>query len=104
MPIRVLGERPIRPDIVFTKRRLAVFCDGCFWHGCPDHGVRPDIRNAHYWGPKIAGNRARDVRQAEILGNAGWSVLRCWEHEDPNEIAHRIARRYDSTSLPAATD
>ncbi|WP_201447064.1 very short patch repair endonuclease [Conexibacter woesei] len=91
LPIRLEGIRPIRPDIVFTKRRIAVFCDGCFWHGCPEHGSRPRIRNGQYWTPKIAGNQERDARHKSALEAAGWTVLRFWEHEDPDLIAARIA-------------
>jgi len=90
LPIRLPGFRPIRPDIVFTKRRIAVFCDGCFWHGCPEHGLRPQIRNGAYWTPKIAGNRQRDARHTAALEAAGWTVLRFWEHEDPDVIASAI--------------
>lgn len=91
LPIRLDGRRPIRPDIVFTKARVAVFCDGCFWHGCPQHGQRPGIQNAGYWNPKIAGNRERDARHSEALRGAGWTVLRFWEHEDAREIADAVA-------------
>lgn len=90
-PIRLPGLRPIRPDIVFTKQRIAVFCDGCFWHGCPEHGQRPRIQNSDYWSPKIAGNIERDVRHTETLQEAGWTVLRFWEHEDLDAIVARIA-------------
>jgi DNA mismatch endonuclease, patch repair protein len=90
-PIRIAGMRLIRPDIVFTRQRVAVFCDGCFWHGCPEHGQRPGVRNGDYWLPKIAGNRERDERQTEALRAAGWTVLRFWEHEDPGVIAGQIA-------------
>ena len=91
-PIRLEGERPIRPDIAFPKRRLAVFIDGCFWHGCPDHGQRPRVKNAHYWGPKIAGNIERDERHTRALRTAGWTVERFWEHDEPEAIAKAIAR------------
>lgn len=94
-PIRVEGYRPIRPDIVFTRTRLAIFVDGCFWHGCPDHGGRPRT-NEHYWGPKIARNRERDSEQTEALAAAGWLVLRFWEHESPEAAAAEIARAYSS--------
>jgi DNA mismatch endonuclease (patch repair protein) len=90
-PIRLHGTRPIRPDIVFTRRRTVVFCDGCFWHGCPEHGVRPTGRNRHYWAPKIAGNRERDKRHTSALHAAGWTVLRFWEHEDAEYVARRVA-------------
>lgn len=89
--VRVQGRRPIRPDIVFTRVCLAVFVDGCFWHGCPDHGSRPRI-NEHYWGPKIARNRERDSEQTEGLTAAGWLVLRFWEHEDPARAVAAIEK------------
>jgi DNA mismatch endonuclease (patch repair protein) len=92
LPIRLEGFRPIRPDIVFTGRRVAVFCDGCFWHGCPEHGQRPSIRNGYYWTPKIAGNRDRDRLHAGALEDAGWAVLRFWEHEDELAVSGVIER------------
>lgn len=81
LPIRVGDHRPIRPDIVFTRSRVVVFVDGCFWHGCPEHGSRAGIRNGHYWTPKIAGNIERDHRHVDVLEGDGWNVLRFWEHE-----------------------
>jgi len=92
LPIRLEGFRPIRPDIAFTKHRVAVFCDGCFWHGCPEHGQRPDIRNGYYWNPKIAGNMERDLQHTAALQDAGWAVLRFWEHEDQLTVADAIER------------
>lgn len=89
-PIPIEGRRP-RADIAFTRQRLAVFVDGCFWHGCPEHGGRPKV-NSTYWDAKIARNRERDVEQTERLHTAGWTVLRAWEHEQPDEIARRILR------------
>lgn len=71
--------RIIRPDIAFTRYRLAVFLDGCFWHGCPEHG-RPPKSNNSYWEPKLAKNARRDVEQTRILTEAGWIVIRVWEH------------------------
>ena len=62
-----------RADIVFTRAQVAVFIDGCYWHGCPEHYNRPRI-NADYWAPKIAGNRARDARVDSALRAAGWKV------------------------------
>lgn len=91
VPIRIVGLRPIRPDVVFTRRRVAVFCDGCFWHGCPEHGQRPDVQNGHYWTPKLAGNRERDARHTAALESAGWTVLRFWEHEDAEAVAQSVA-------------
>lgn len=90
LPIRVAGARPIRPDLVFTAARVAVFVDGCFWHGCPIHGTTPTTRS-EYWISKIQANRARDARQADALTAAGWKVVRAWEHEDPADVAARVA-------------
>lgn len=69
----------VRPDIVFTRLRLAVFVDGCFWHACPEHG-RPPTHNEWYWSPKLQRNVARDAEVTELLGAAGWRVIRIWEH------------------------
>lgn len=82
-------DRRRRADIVFTRSRVAVFIDGCFWHGCPMHFVPPKS-NADYWGPKIAGNMKRDLLSSERLRNAGWQVLRFWEHEDPATVTRVI--------------
>jgi DNA mismatch endonuclease, patch repair protein len=76
-------------DIVFPRERCAVFIDGCFWHGCPIHGEQP-IANADYWRMKIERNRARDRRNSQALTEAGWLVIRAWEHEDPEAVASRI--------------
>jgi len=78
-----------RADIVFTRARVSVFIDGCFWHGCPVHGTTPK-RNASYWGPKLAANVARDRDTDRQLVAAGWQVLRFWEHELPSGVADRI--------------
>ena len=69
-----------RPDIVFTRRRIAVFVDGCFWHCCPEHGREP-TENTSYWSPKLLRNRERDLEQAQGLRADGWLVVRLWEHE-----------------------
>ena len=74
------GRFQVRPDFVFTARRLAVFVDGCFWHGCPRHGTRPR-GNAGFWRAKFRRNRERDRRDTRNLRRAGWKVLRLWEHE-----------------------
>jgi DNA mismatch endonuclease, patch repair protein len=79
-----------RPDIVFPRARLAVFVDGCYWHGCPQHARLPAV-NVDYWRPKIEGNVARDRRADAALADAGWTVLRVWEHEDVEAAAERIA-------------
>jgi DNA mismatch endonuclease (patch repair protein) len=84
-PIRLATSiRPIRPDIVFTRAKIAVFVDGCFWHGCPDHGTKPE-RNSHYWTAKLERNIQRDRRNNALLEEAGWTVVRIWEHEASND-------------------
>lgn len=87
-PIVVPG-RAVRVDVVFPRPMLAVFMDGCYWHGCDRH-PRPSKSNLDYWTAKIDGNRARDVAQTEALKGAGWRVLRAWEHDPPTDIADRI--------------
>jgi DNA mismatch endonuclease (patch repair protein) len=88
-----LDSARVRPDIVFPGARVAVFCDGCFWHRCPKHATDPKT-NAAYWTPKLAANVRRD-READLsLRSAGWTVLRVWEHEisgDIEAVANRIA-------------
>lgn len=94
--LRVGGLR-VHPDIVFTRARVAVFVDGCFWHGCPVHATKPKS-NQGYWGPKLAANEARDRRVDAALAAEGWTVVRVWEHEDPAAAAARVrevvARRH----------
>lgn len=77
-------------DIVFTRARVAVFIDGCFWHGCPEHGRSNFNHNAEYWPAKIAGNVARDADTTEQLRQAGWLVLRFWEHEDAARVVEGV--------------
>lgn len=89
-----VSSRPRRTaDIVFTKVRLAVFVDGCFWHGCPDHGTWPKS-NAEFWKQKIEANRIRDKETDDLLKAKEWTVIRVWEHEDPEVVVRRIARVY----------
>jgi len=76
--------------VVFPAARVAVFIDGCFWHGCPEHGRRPTTNSA-YWTRKLDRNIARDRRNDSALTDAGWTVMRAWEHEPPAEVADRIA-------------
>lgn len=76
-------------DIAFPASRTAVFVDGCFWHGCPEHGTWPKS-NAEWWRAKIAANIARDRDTDRKLADAGWTVLRVWEHEDVGAAADRI--------------
>lgn len=87
-----------RADIVFTRRRIAVFIDGCFWHGCPTHGTSPRI-NAEYWIPKLRRNKERDLDTTALLNAEGWTVLRFWEHEDPLEIAAAITQKWRDRGL-----
>jgi DNA mismatch endonuclease (patch repair protein) len=84
---------PGQPDIVFTRVRLAVFVDGCFWHSCPTHATKPK-NNDEWWAKKLAANVARDARQTASLEAEGWTVERVWEHEVPQDAANRIAERY----------
>jgi DNA mismatch endonuclease (patch repair protein) len=93
------GARP-RPDILFTRARVAVFVDGCFWHCCPDHGRKPGV-NGGYWGPKLERNVARDRAADEALAAAGWTVIRVWEHEAPEAAAERIMAALRTTPPPS---
>lgn len=79
-----LSPRPfrVRPDFVWRRERVAVFVDGCFWHGCPWHGTKPSS-NKSFWREKLARNRARDRLVTRTLRQAGWQVLRIWEHTLP---------------------
>lgn len=79
----------VRPDVVFTRRQVAVFVDGCFWHGCPQHGRLPRV-NERYWTPKLAGNVARDQRNVAALNAAGWTVVRLWEHQPLDEMLRLV--------------
>ncbi len=78
-------------DLVFCRARIAVFVDGCFWHGCPAHHVPPRT-NANYWAAKISGNKVRDRDTTVLLRAAGWTVLRFWSHEDPRAVAAKICQ------------
>jgi DNA mismatch endonuclease (patch repair protein) len=77
-------------DVVFPRARVAVFVDGCFWHGCPDHASWPKA-NADWWREKIEANRRRDADTDERLREDGWAVVRMWTHEDPTEKSSEIA-------------
>jgi DNA mismatch endonuclease, patch repair protein len=90
-----VDRRPVpgircRADIVFPRRRVAVFLDGCYWHGCPSHYVAP-ATNAGYWAAKVAGNQRRDTVTGAALVEAGWRVVRVWEHEATADVAATIA-------------
>ena len=79
----------MHPDVVFTRARVVVFVDGCFWHGCPEHQVVP-ARNRDYWVPKLSRNVERDRQADEALSSDGWAVVRVWEHEDVAAAGLRI--------------
>ena len=80
-----------RPDVVIPAAQVAVFIDGCFWHGCPDHATRP-VANAKWWAAKLDKNIERDRATTTSLERRGWTVLRFWEHQDATEIAAEISR------------
>ena len=82
----------VRPDIVFTRQRVAVFVDGCFWHCCPDHGRIPSS-NAWYWAEKLAKNELRDRVVSTALAADGWTVLRFWEHLPIEEVLGVLCAR-----------
>jgi len=77
-------------DLVFRPARVAVFVDGCFWHGCPVHHTVA-VTNAGYWAEKVIRNRERDSETDRVLADAGWAAIRIWEHEDPAEAAIHVA-------------
>jgi DNA mismatch endonuclease (patch repair protein) len=81
-----------KPDFMFRNARLAVFVDGCFWHGCPKHGTKPK-GNAAFWRKKISRNQARDRLVTRTLRSANWRVLRIWEHELARKNEPRLLRR-----------
>jgi DNA mismatch endonuclease (patch repair protein) len=86
------SQLTVRPDFVFPKLRLAVFVDGCFWHGCPLHKTKPRT-NAAFWRKKFAANQARDRLVTRTLRSAKWRVLRLWEHELASQREARLLRR-----------
>jgi DNA mismatch endonuclease, patch repair protein len=89
-----VNARPLKAvrrtaDLVFTKAKVAVFLDGCFWHGCPEHHTVA-ATNASFWSEKVETNRRRDRDTDAKLAEVGWTVVRVWEHEDPTESALRV--------------
>ncbi|MEV4764693.1 very short patch repair endonuclease [Micromonospora chokoriensis] len=79
--VRLPPSLKARPDVAFTRLRVALFYDSCFWHSCPKHGRQPRV-NQWYWRPKLARTAERDRIQAQALRGAGWLVIRIWEHDD----------------------
>ena len=87
-PISV-GTRSVRPDLVFTGARVAVFLDGCYWHYCPEHRSLPKT-NTDFWRAKFEQNVDRDRQSDRLLSDAGWLVLRYWEHEDLEDVVESV--------------
>ncbi|WP_180934032.1 very short patch repair endonuclease [Nocardioides ungokensis] len=86
---RPLPDLNRRADLVFTRAKVAAFVDGCYWHGCPEHGTVART-NVTYWSTKIARNKERDADTDRLLAGRGWRVVRVWEHESPTAAAARI--------------
>lgn len=92
------ADLPGSPDFAFPDERVAVFTDGCFWHGCPQHHNKPD-NNSSFWTEKIQRNKERDRRVTDQLENAGWEVIRIWEHElvnSPEDAVERVREAVES--------
>jgi DNA mismatch endonuclease, patch repair protein len=88
---------PGKPDVAFPRQRVAVFVDGCFWHGCPEHSVKPKTNSA-FWTDKLRKNVARDRRNELELAELGWTFVRFWEHEldqSPEDCAASVLARLE---------
>ncbi|MFV2144060.1 very short patch repair endonuclease [Isoptericola sp. G70] len=85
----VPGQRRRTIDVAFTRAKVAIFVDGCFWHGCPEHGTTPKA-NSEWWSVKLTANRERDRDTDRLLAEQGWAVVRIWEHEPPKAAAARV--------------
>jgi DNA mismatch endonuclease (patch repair protein) len=96
-PLQINGLR-VRPDVVFTRWRVALFIDGCFWHSCPEHGNSPR-RNREYWIPKLQRNLDRDRRIDAALREAGWQVVRVWEHEPIDDVVNKVHLALDQARV-----
>jgi len=88
---RLRLKLPGTPDIAITKSKIAIFVDGCFWHGCPEHYTKP-VRNADFWKKKLERNVSRDRSVDLKLARLGWTVIRVWEHEVSSELDRIVAR------------
>ncbi|MET8227440.1 very short patch repair endonuclease [Streptomyces sp. NPDC004082] len=97
VPVPGVPRRTI--DIVFGKEKIAVFMDGCFWHGCPQHATHPKA-NAEWWRAKLEKNMARDRETTAHLRAAGWTVLRFWEHESAEDVARHVTAALASKRRP----
>lgn len=94
---RLNYKLPGKPDLVFVAARVVVFVDGCFWHGCPEHGTIPETNRA-FWEKKIRRNIERDREVTEELGEMGWTVLRVWTHElkgDLDDVVYDVVDKCD---------
>ncbi|WP_232234534.1 very short patch repair endonuclease [Actinoplanes sp. N902-109] len=98
--LRFPDDVRVRPDIVFTARKVAVFVDGCFWHVCPEHGRQPTT-NEWYWTPKLRRNMERDRRADAALTGAGWQVVRIWEHESLQEAVDQVQAAVPRSNMRA---
>jgi DNA mismatch endonuclease (patch repair protein) len=87
LPVPGMKRRTI--DVAFSRAKVAVFVDGCFWHSCPEHATFP-AANKQWWADKLAGNVARDAATTKHLEELGWQVIRVWEHEPMAEVAVRV--------------
>ena len=96
--VKLEDDMRCRADLAWKTRKIAVFIDGCFWHGCPVHGTSPK-NNAVWWASKIETNRRRDGRITEELSNRGWRVLRFWEHIDPVDVVDDIEGVLDGRTI-----
>lgn len=96
---RPLPDLRCEADVVFPRERLAVFIDGCFWHGCPEHATRP-ATNREWWATKLDRNLERDAKNDARLQEAGWVVLRIWEHEEVGAAVGRVAELLSGLRKP----
>lgn len=88
---RLRYSLPGRPDLVFVGARVAVFVDGCFWHGCPDHATQP-ATNSPFWADKLRANVERDQRVNATLRTLGWEVIRLWQHDVEQRLEASVER------------
>ena len=96
---RLTSSLPGSPDLVFGGSRVAVFVDGCFWHGCPKHGGVPQT-NREFWATKLAQNSERDARVDLVLKDRGWTVLRFWEHQIYQDLESVVDTIEDVVRVP----
>lgn len=88
---RLKNKLPGRPDLYFPGKKIAIFVDGCFWHGCPEHCNMPET-NSSFWKKKLSKNKERDKFVNQTLEDEGWCVIRFWEHEIKNDLEDCVKR------------